>query len=305
MLGAIAFTSTPSPKNRSEDVFLFHRTLFFLSKGPTSAQPSCNKKYFDNTTELYEAVDNFMLNESEAMALLEDTYGLPMGTWCISKIEDLSQMFSEARNGALTSFNEDISAWDTSKATTMKEMFSHMVSSSFNQDLSSWDTSKVTTMSNMFGGATSFNQDLSSWKTSSVEDFSYMFRTATSFNRAISAWDTSKASSMYAMFLSAESFDSELTSWDVENVRDLAFMFYQAKSFNSDLSAWDVSKASSMSSMFNGAESFNHSLCDWGVKLATNANATVTEMFSGTICPQTTAPNLTATPPGPLCYLCV
>jgi surface protein len=35
--------------------------------------------------------------------------------------------------------------------------------SSFNQDISGWDTSSVNDMSYMFENATSFNQDLSGW----------------------------------------------------------------------------------------------------------------------------------------------
>ena len=39
---------------------------------------------------------------------------------------------------------------------------------SFNGDISHWDTSDVTDMSNMFNGATAFNQDLRNWCVSSI-----------------------------------------------------------------------------------------------------------------------------------------
>ena len=65
-------------------------------------------------------------------------------------------MFSGA-----TSFNSDLSAWNTSSATHLWGMF--MGATSFNSDISGWDTSNALYMDNMFKGATSFNQDLCAW----------------------------------------------------------------------------------------------------------------------------------------------
>lgn len=50
--------------------------------------------------------------------------------------------------------------------TDLRGMFDSCTS--FNQNLSTWDTSNVTNMSAMFNGCTTFNQDLSGWNVSKV-----------------------------------------------------------------------------------------------------------------------------------------
>ena len=67
------------------------------------------------------------------------------------------------------SFNQDISAWDTSNVKDMEGMFSN--SPDFNSDISGWNTFNVINMNSMFARATSFNQDLSKW---CVSNFSEM-----------------------------------------------------------------------------------------------------------------------------------
>jgi surface protein len=149
-----------------------------LSKtcGSSEIPEACGcKKCFGITNELRDAVNKFMLGGDVAMTELATTYGLPMGTWCISNIQDLSSLFDIDRNSLASNFNEDLSTWDTAKVSTMQ-----------------W----------MFYGAASFDRDLSSWSTSNVENLNYMFWDASSFNKALATWDTAKVSTMNRMFLS-------------------------------------------------------------------------------------------------------
>lgn len=190
--------------------------------------------------------------------------------WDTSNVTEMSYMFSGA-----TTFNQDISSWNTSNVTIMANMF--LNASSFNQDISSWDTSNVTNMSIMFRNASSFNQDISSWDTSNVTNMSSMFSGATSFNGDISSWDTSSATNMSSMFNGATSFNGDISSWDTSKVTNMGYVFSGAKSFNQDLSSWVTSKVTTMSSMFSGAKSFNQDLSSWDTRKVTNMSS----MFNG------------------------
>jgi surface protein len=78
-----------------------------------------------------------------------------IGTWCVSRITDMSNLFAEK-----TTFNSDISRWDVSNVRNMEGMF---IKSAFNVDISGWNVSKVENMNLMFSQATLFNQNLCSW----------------------------------------------------------------------------------------------------------------------------------------------
>lgn len=79
----------------------------------------------------------------------------------VSKITDMSRLFSSYPNNDLAAFNGDISKWDVSNVTEMNGMFEN---SKFNGDISKWDVSSVTDMGGMFSNSC-FNGDitLSAW----------------------------------------------------------------------------------------------------------------------------------------------
>ena len=126
----------------------------------------------------------------------------------------------------------------TTLVTSMGELFKDKTS--FNSDISFWDTSSVTYMGGMFIRASSFNQDIGSWDTSSVTDMNGMFVTATAFNKNIGSWDTANVLYMVNMFLSATSFNQDIGGWNTSNVTVMSKMFDGASAFNQTLTDWCV-----------------------------------------------------------------
>lgn len=110
-------------------------------------------------------------------------------------ITDMSQMFFAA-----TSFDGDVSRWNTSAVTDMREMFRH--AHYFNGDVSEWDTASVTKMAGMFKNTWSFNGDRSGWNTDAVTDMentprSLQRRFSTkSFNENVNGWNMATVADM-------------------------------------------------------------------------------------------------------------
>ena len=85
-----------------------------------------------------------------------------------------------------TSFNADLSEWNTENVITMESMFRH--ATSFNGDIGMWNTRKVENMSAMFFGAPSFRSDISAWDVRSTVDLSMAFVGTTNFEVNLCAW---------------------------------------------------------------------------------------------------------------------
>ncbi len=184
--------------------------------------------------------------------------------WNTASVTSMSRMFWVA-----TSFNQNVGNWNTAQVTDMRSLFSR--ASTFNQDIGRWNTENVTDMSYMFysNGAHAFNQEIGNWNTENVIDMSYMFFRASNFNHDIGSWNTGNVIDMQRMFEGASSFDRDIGSWNVEKVTTMESMFYSASAFNQDIGNWNVENVEIMTTMFNGATAFNQDIGNWNVKNVT------------------------------------
>lgn len=74
--------------------------------------------------------------------------------------------------------------------TSLKNMFTG--ATSFNQDLSTWDTSNITNMNFTFNGATSINSNITNWNNSNAVYMNFMFYGAKLFDQDLSTWNVKK-----------------------------------------------------------------------------------------------------------------
>jgi surface protein len=104
--------------------------------------------------------------------------GVTWNNWntVLAKITSLTSWFKDA-----TSFNGDISGFNTSTITSFSSMFNE--ADAFNIDISSWDVSNGTTYANMFLGAGSFAKSLENWVLGSNAAAGQMFRYASAFGQ--------------------------------------------------------------------------------------------------------------------------
>ena len=214
---------------------------------------------------IYNATDSPDLSGVSSTASMfhgASSFNGNLSGWDTSGVGYMHYMFRDA-----TSFNGDVSDWDVSNAITLYGMFMNLPS--FNGDLSDWDVSNAISTAEMFYNAPSFNGDISAWDTSRVDNIAGMFHYASSFNGDISAWDTSSVVNMDHVFAKATQFNGDISAWDTSRVTDMSYLFHNASSFNGDISAWDTSKVTDMHYMFRGASSFNGDISAWDVSHVT------------------------------------
>jgi surface protein len=178
-----------------------------------------------------------------------------------STVTNLNQAFL-----ITSSFNGDLSNWDTSNVTDLSQMF-QSASAFNNSSITGWNTSKNTSMSRMFDTCP-FNQNIGGWDTSSVTDMSQTFLVS-SFNQPIGSWNVSNVTNMSSMFQQNSAFNQNIGSWDVGKVTTFTQMFLLASAFNQDLGSWNVGSATTMNRMFESS-SFQQDIGAWRPSKCTN-----------------------------------
>jgi hypothetical protein len=256
-------SSTPSALKA---LFLFACAVK-VAKGEFSCYSKVKGRccFSPNGDDLRAAVQNYC-HSGGSKSPAAKKYGKVLGDWCVEYVTDFSYVFD-----GKTKYNQPLTKWNTSSATTMNSMF--IENFVFNQPLH-FDTHKVVDVSYMFVAAYAFNQPLQ-FDTSNVKNMAFMFANAVSFNQPV-PFDTSKVKSMSAMFKNANAFNQDVSAFQVGGqIRDLSRMFEGALSFSQNLTAWSG---------------------------FLRKGTVVTQMFAATACPVKDTPNLTAIPQGPFCY---
>ena len=221
----------------------------------------------------------------------------------------------------------------TTFMTSMIALFS--ATSSFNSDISSWDTSRVTNMDYMFSGAFAFNQNIRHWDVynllskpekpigfssdspihnypENMPAWSSLFLDTTnnvtikttllsfssdtpifikanprgtgmewfavvnnSLRANIRNYAKGIATDGSSKFIPTGQTPPETTPVPFKNIvttqlTSMDSMFLNTLSFNSDISSWDTSRVTSMYQMFDSSHEFNSDISNWNTSRVTN-----------------------------------
>ena len=211
----------------------------------------------DKTAYYYAEPEKVYLNEDSSKMFLPDYSAqkiknileLDLSSFDTSKVTNMKEMFRGMSN--LTSLN--LSNFDTSKVTNMAAMF-YATPNLTTLNLSSFNTSQVTNMAGMFSGMSNLTSlNLSNFDTSKVKRMDFMFSymySLTALN--LSNFDTSQVTNMSEMFRNMYNLTSlNLSSFDTSKVTNMDRMFSSIRNLTTlDLSNFDTSQATNMLYMF-------------------------------------------------------
>jgi surface protein len=118
----------------------------------------------------------------------ENSFNQDLSSWNLNSATTIRQMFRGA-----TDFNNGGQPLTWTLGSNLTNYFTAFFGAiSFNQDVSSWDVSAATSMNALFHDATAFNQDLSSWQVQNCSDFTNMLddsaMSTTNYDALLNGW---------------------------------------------------------------------------------------------------------------------
>ena len=189
-----------------------------------------------------------------------------------SQIKNCIGMFS----GCASIISIDLSEFDVSSVTTMKEMFLDCTSLS-SLTLGNFVTSKCKNMNNMFKGCSSLGSiDLSTFVTNMVTNMNGMFTNCASLaSLDLSNFITNQVTNMNGMFSGCASLTNlDLRSFDTSLLKSMEKIFSDCKSLSTiDISSFNTVSVKSMNGLFTNCSSLiNLDLSNFDTSLVTNMN---------------------------------
>ena len=167
---------------------------------------------------------------------------LDLSDFDTSKVTNFSNLFS----GTTSLKSIDMSNWDFSSITSLKDFYNYGLSSLEEIKLNNVNTSTITDMSYMFGNCSGLkNLELENFDTSNVENMYYMFGGLSSITELdLSSFNTSKVTNMEAMFVNDSNLiELDLSMFNTENVTSMYSTLANCSSLSKiNLSNWDFRK---------------------------------------------------------------
>ena len=193
-----------------------------------------------NKEELIAAINDYYLKSDRSKGII--------GTWDVSLVTDMSELFKILGNSLIDTFN----FYDTtgSSLSSISQLFPEQL---VNDDINDWDVSNVTNMMGMFYGCTNFNKPLDRWNVSNVGNMTDMFNGCQSFNQNLNGWNVERVEFMSGMFNGCSNFNQPLDGWNVSNVKEMSNMFNNCRNFNQNLTMWNVTSVRSWRNIFTGS----------------------------------------------------
>ena len=201
--------------------------IFSDLEGSGITDYSCGDSILRSISIQY-AVREWDSGNAERKTNIITRYG-SISDWDVTNVLSMNHLFADR-----CAFNSDLSKWESTNVQNLAYMFSMKNcpdNAPFNSKLTNFDTSKVTTMTNMFNNAQQFNQQINNFNTENVVDLSYMFMNAKQFGGDLLNFDTSKVSNMECNFQGATNFNGDLSSYETAQVTQMGGML-GGSSFN-------------------------------------------------------------------------